>query len=104
MNFEEYRKRRRELFGRQLNYKEKQDILWASNSLGGEVGELMNEVKKFYRDDKAQMSEERLYAIISEGGDVLWYLFFFFENILEIPLDIVMDKNIKKLEQRYDKR
>lgn len=101
MNFEEYRKARRKLMGKQDTNLECDNIIWASNSLCGEVGELANEVKKLYRDDDQILSDVRLDKIISEGGDILWYLIFFFENILEIPLEHVMGSNIEKLTKRY---
>lgn len=101
MNLEQYRIERRKLFGKQDKNKECENLIWASNSLGGEIGELQNEIKKLYRDDNQVISQRRLDKIIKEGGDIIWYLFFFFENILEIPLEKVMEENIEKLKERY---
>lgn len=43
-------------------------LFW-SNGLGGEAGEVQNEVKKMIRDN-----ENRDFQILSECGDVLFYM------------------------------
>lgn len=40
----------------------------------GEAGEIANKVKKILRDDAGILTEERKTDLISEAGDVLWYL------------------------------
>jgi NTP pyrophosphatase (non-canonical NTP hydrolase) len=40
----------------------------------GEAGEIANKVKKILRDDAGIITEERREDLISEAGDVLWYL------------------------------
>ena len=101
MNFEEYRRERSKLFAKQPYQKETNTLLWASNSLCGEVGELANEVKKIFRDDHGKITDERINKLMDEGGDVIWYLFFFFEDTLGVPLEFLMQRNMDKLKKRY---
>lgn len=49
-------------------------LLYLSNALGGEAGELQNIVKKVYRDFNGNLKNEQREQIISELGDVLWYV------------------------------
>lgn len=46
-------------------------ILYHSNGLGGEAGELQNIVKKIIRDGD---TPERRHALLLEAGDVLFYM------------------------------
>jgi NTP pyrophosphatase (non-canonical NTP hydrolase) len=41
--------------------------------LGGEAGEILNKVKKIYRDKNGVLSVEDRAEISKEIGDVLWY-------------------------------
>ena len=50
------------------------DIIYPSLGLSGEVGELMNQIKKIYRDDNGKISMVRKTDLKKEIGDVLWYL------------------------------
>lgn len=70
--------------------------LYFAVGLAGEVGEVCEEVKKAYRDDR-DFDKEKL---TNELGDVLWYL----TNIASkagITLEEVMQQNIKKLTKRH---
>ncbi len=40
----------------------------------GEAGEVQGKVKKILRDDDGQIADARAEQILSECGDVLWYL------------------------------
>ena len=46
------------------------DFFYTALALAGEVGELLNKIKKIARDNIQIEREE----IISELGDILWYL------------------------------
>lgn len=75
--------------------------------LGGEAGELQEQIKKLYRDDGfredvTDISEERRRSIVKEMGDVLWYLAQL-GNKLDISLAEVAGVNIEKLEIRDKK-
>lgn len=63
--------------------------------LAGEVGELLNKIKKIARDKKTPDLED----IKGEIGDVLWYLSQL-SNEFGIDLEQVATENIKKLESR----
>ena len=100
MKFEEYKVRRRKLFEKQPRNKEEQVIIQASNSLGGEVGELQNVVKKIYRDHDGNHFAMRK-ECVEELGGIFWYLLNFCE-IAEIDPEEVFNHNIRQLEQRYN--
>ena len=100
MKFEEYKIERRRLFEKQPLNKEEQVLIQASNSLGGEVGELQNVVKKIYRDHKGDYNSMRE-QLKEELGGVFWYLLNFCE-IAEIDPEEVFNYNIRQLEKRYN--
>lgn len=50
------------------------DLKYMALGLGGEVGEVLNEIKKLERDDNNIMTPQRKQKIIEEMGDVLWYM------------------------------
>ena len=49
------------------------DLKYMGLGLGGEVGEILNEIKKLERDDNNTLTEERRKKIILEMGDMMWY-------------------------------
>ena len=64
--------------------------------LGGEVGEVLNEIKKLERDDNNMLSNQRREKIIIELGDVMWYLTGIC-NRLNCSIEDVLKNNIEKL-------
>ena len=50
------------------------DLKYMALGLGGEVGEVLNEIKKLERDDNNIMTPQRKLKIIEEMSDVLWYM------------------------------
>lgn len=50
------------------------DLKYMALGLGGEVGEVQNEIKKLERDDNNNLTEKRKNKIITEMGDTMWYL------------------------------
>ena len=50
------------------------DLEYMTIGLGGEVGEVLNEIKKLERDDNNILTPQRKLKIIEEMGDVLWYI------------------------------
>ena len=86
----------------------KGNLLYLSNGMGGEAGEVQNEVKKFYRalnqgtveDESYEERTLRIENIKKEIGDVLWYLFAMANEIkvnIEDIIQINMNKNNDKL-------
>ena len=89
---------------------ESYDLLYFSNGLGGECGEVQNEVKKLYRafakinDSKNCDSEniieinKRKQNIKSELGDVMWYLTAIANN-LDYSLEDILLQSISKCQK-----
>ena len=67
--------------------------------IGGETGELLEKVKKLFRDDKGELSDERKDSIILEMGDILWYMARLCSH-LDIDFDDIPLRNIEKLSSR----
>lgn len=74
------------------------ELLIMSNALGGECGELQNVVKKIYRDGVAPTED-----LISEAGDVLWYLAAVC-NAANINLEDVLEHNVEKINGRQSRQ
>lgn len=70
------------------------NLLYASNALNGEAGELANYVKKQYRD-----GAKNNFAILKEIFDVMWYCAYLVD-ILGTDFDTVCNAGFLKLEQR----
>lgn len=71
MTFEEYQKRSRKT----ATYPTIQEgYVYPALGLLGEAGEVAEKVKKAFRDDGGQMTDDRRAAIQKELGDVLWYM------------------------------
>ncbi len=70
-------------------------VYYAAIGLAGEVGELLNKIKKIARDN-AELDVE---GVKGELGDVLWYCS---QIATELGIDMneVADYNLKKLEDR----
>ena len=72
------------------------DIKYMALGLGGEVGEVQNEIKKLERDDNNILTDIRRNKIITEMGEVMWYLTGIC-NELNCSLEDVLNNNISKL-------
>jgi len=70
--------------------------------IGGETGELIEKVKKHFRDDYGQMTPKRMDEIIKEAGDIMWYLARLMDT-LGIDFDEVAEENLKKLLDRKER-
>jgi NTP pyrophosphatase (non-canonical NTP hydrolase) len=77
-------------------------VVYCTLGLTGEAGEFADKVKKILRDDGGVISPEKRMALLSEGGDVLWYLAAVFDE-LGSSLDEVAKINIDKLTGRRDR-
>jgi NTP pyrophosphatase (non-canonical NTP hydrolase) len=74
-------------------------VLYPAMGLAGEVGEACNKIKKIYRDDGGQLTDEKRQEIKKELGGVLWYL----SNLafdLDISLEDVASENLVQLADR----
>jgi NTP pyrophosphatase (non-canonical NTP hydrolase) len=72
---------------------------YALIGLGGEVGELMNVIKKISRDDNSIVTQEKKDKIIDELGDIMWYYVMLCYEF-QIDPDVVLTSNILKLKER----
>lgn len=77
-------------------------LVWSALALAGEAGEAVEVVKKIARDDNGVVSEEARTKLLHELGDVLWSVTAI-ANCLDASLSEVMDMNIAKLEDRYQR-
>ena len=75
------------------------NLQYMSIGLGGEVGEVLNEIKKIERDDNGIITNSRREKILLEMGDVLWYLQGLasrlnsnIENILKLNIEKINNK------------
>lgn len=76
--------------------------VYLSMGLAGESGELINKVKKVFRDDDGQMTDEKKEAIKQELGDVLWYTAQL-ATALGFTLEDVARSNLAKLNDRKNR-
>ena len=74
-------------------------LLTAALGLGSETGEFVEIVKKMFLQGKPA-SEDNIFHMKRELGDVLWY---WVQGCIALGFtpDEVMDENIRKLEKRY---
>lgn len=72
------------------------DAANAALGLAGEAGEVADEVKKCLYQGREWDAEK----IIEELGDVMWYVALM-ADLIDAPLDFVMEYNIDKLRKRY---
>lgn len=70
--------------------------------LVGEAGETADKIKKVLRDKDGAFSDEDKELIVKELGDTLWYIASI-ARYLGVPLSEVADRNIAKLEDRWQR-
>jgi len=74
-------------------------LFWWASAVNGEAGELLEKVKKVYRDHKGETTPDMYQKIVKEMGDVLWYLSAV-ASALNIKLSDVAGYNLAKLQDR----
>ena len=75
-------------------------LLYLSNALGGEAGELQNIVKKMYRDRGGIIEEDQRNQIISELGDVLWYVAAISSELGIKLSDVAYENRLKAIQKK----
>lgn len=68
-----------------------------------EAAEFANEVKRIESKDGGDITYDRHYKLVEELGDTLYYFFLLMDE-LNVSLEDVMYRNIKKLEERFGER
>lgn len=90
----QYREDIKRTMNKDLKHKDKMAML--ALGLSGEVGELVDMVKKFsYHGHTLEKPE-----VVKEFGDIYWYIHNLM-NELELSHEEIMETNIKKLQKRY---
>ena len=77
-------------------------LIYPTLGLAGEAGEIANKVKKILRDNSGELEEDDRQNLISELGDVLWYVAALATD-LKTELSEVANKNIEKLNSRKNR-
>lgn len=77
-------------------------LLYPVLGLAGEVGELVNKVKKIYRDNAGVLSNTRRVEIADELSDCLWYVAELATQ-LNFGLDEIAAANLHKLADRANR-
>ena len=99
MNFDEYQKQSRKT----ALYPEVNKNLWyPALGLSGEAGEVAEKIKKLYRDDGGEITDERRAILEKELGDVLWYVAQIATE-LGLSLDKIAEANLEKLFSRLER-
>lgn len=98
MNFNEYQK----LAKATDIYSEKYAFFCHVLGLAGEAGEVIDKVKKIYRDNDGNFTDAKKIELAYELGDALWYIACIAYD-LEISLEDIAKMNISKLEDRKNR-
>ncbi len=83
-------------------YDKEYKLVYPVLGLVNEAGEVAGKVKKLMRDDQGQLTEERFNDILSELGDVLWYVTATADD-LGITISDVFFNNYQKLKSRQER-
>ncbi len=78
------------------------NLLYATTGLAGEAGEFSNKIKKVLRDKEGKVSLKTREELISELGDVAWYLEATAQE-LGSSIDELLIANIKKISGRLER-
>jgi len=99
MDFNEYQKKAWETA---IYPRKGENLSYPALGLGGEVGEVIEKIKKIIRNDNQDVSEEKKQELIKEMGDLLWYLAAVATE-LKVDLNDVVENNISKIKNRQEK-
>lgn len=97
MTFDEYQKQA--LTTAENNYDPLMaKTIWAMG-VAGEAGEVVEKWKKIVAYKEGKVSDDDLAELAKELGDVVWYIAVM-ANSLDLSFDDVMQRNVKKLQDR----
>lgn len=80
-------------------YSSNVNVMYPAMGLAGEAGEVLNKIKKVYRDKDGVFDAETKREIAKELGDVLWYVAVLARDLGEDLEDTARD-NLLKLQDR----
>lgn len=100
MQLNEYQQRASETA--QFDERSVHPMAYVALGLAGETGEVVEKVKKLFRNDKGDISEGKREDLAKELGDVLWYLSQL-AHLLDLPLEHVAQVNLDKLKSRVER-
>jgi len=75
---------------------EMEKLLYLVTAINEEAGEIAGEMKKTFRDDEKKVSNKRKEKILTEAGDLIFYLTYLFEHF-NVSLKDIYDLELKKL-------
>ena len=75
---------------------DERDLVILGLGIGGEAGEVCDEIKKLFRDSDGKINEAWRDRMALELGDVLWYVSQIAATA-DLPLDMVAQRNISKI-------
>jgi NTP pyrophosphatase (non-canonical NTP hydrolase) len=78
------------------------DWMYYVLGIGGEAGELLEKVKKLFRDGNGYPTMEQKKEILKEMGDVNWYMARLCD-VLGMPYSDVPKMNVEKLKSRMER-
>ena len=82
-------------------YPKERELEYLALGLTSEAGEVAGKVKKMIRDNGGRLDYPTETALVSELGDVAWYLTRLCDH-LEISLDTLLQENYNKLSKRKE--
>lgn len=77
-------------------------FVYPALGLAGEAGEVMEKIKKIFRDKNKKVDQATKQEIAKEMGDVLWYLAQLATEF-DLSLDEIAESNLKKLLSRLER-
>jgi len=80
-------------------YKKSLKIIYPTLGLNGEAGEVAEKVKKVFRDQGGEFTEQNRADLVLELGDALWYIAAVCKDI-GVSLEDVAYSNINKIRSR----
>lgn len=83
-------------------YPDNLKIMYPAMGLAGEVGEVLNKIKKIYRDEQGQLSDAKREELTKEVGDCLWYIAALCTD-LDISMGHAAEGNFRKLIDRMNR-
>jgi len=83
-------------------YPDSMKVLYPAMGLPSEVGEMLNKLKKVFRDDEGVITADKRAELQDELGDVLWYIAQL-SNDLDISMEFAAKTNLDKLASRQER-